>query len=242
MAMDWNTVLATLTGSLSGAGVVVLVDCAVKHHLNKIRNFREAISIQLALHQMLLVSLQMRKFCDDCMQSRIGFYKKLMRDANPNDLWARFRYIDLPEYMYTFAITNLDWNFTQFLSKNEGAPRDTVRSLITAKLGFESLITILDKRNRLLGEVHSIVYRISKSDGEGAVYTNDNLAHSIGEPTNSRLISLTNEYVDKIIKVIEDCYKGFDALSRYINHKYCHYSPLKLDIRPDLNEILQKFV
>src|SRR5579862_9570827 len=111
-SIECGRMLETLIAAGAGAAVVVVIDWLVKYCLYKKKNFQEAISIQLALHQMLVVSLQIRKFYDD----RKGYFLKFYSQEtfnNPEQVWLNFRHIDFSPFMNTFDIVSLDWGFTQ---------------------------------------------------------------------------------------------------------------------------------
>ncbi|HEX4068965.1 MAG TPA: hypothetical protein VHX42_02605 [Candidatus Babeliales bacterium] len=148
--IEWGKMLETLIAAGAGAAAVVFIDWMVKFYLYKKRNFQEAISIQLALHQMLVVSLQIRQFYNDKEEYLLKLYSQEKLPGEPKESWLKFRHIDFPAYMNTFDVIKSDWDFTQFLTGKENKVRSVLKHLIPIKLGYQSLIFIIKERNGVM--------------------------------------------------------------------------------------------
>jgi hypothetical protein len=242
--MDWERIIETAIAAFMGAGAVVFIDGIVKYYLYKKKNFQEAISIQLALHQMLVVCLKIQEFYTNKKEYFIKIYSQEKFDK-PEQVWLNFRHIDLPPYMHIFHIS-LDWDFTQFLSRRENKIRNTLKDLLPAKSSYESLIFIIKERNELLWFVHQIIEQIRNTNGNGIVnnfeYIKDNLTKVIGLPRNKKLKGITDKYIETIDSTIIDCNKAFNILSTYISESFPCSTPLTLNIPNNLKKLLDEVV
>lgn len=241
--IEWGRMLETLIAAGAGAAAVVFIDWMVKFYLYKKRNFKEAISIQLALHQMLVRSLEIRKLYNDVKtESQKNYEQKKLND--PENVWCNFRHIDFPEYLNTFDVIKFDWDFTQFLSHKEDETRNILRYLIPAKLGYQSLMSIIKKRNEWLWRALQKIELVRSANevANNFEYINDNLRKAIGLPVNEKLRGITDLYIEKIDEVIIGCSEAFSALSKYIHEHFCHSMPYSLDISDDLKQILSQVV
>ena len=242
MTDEWKTTVEIFVASATGAGIIVFIDWIVKYYLYKKKNFREAISIQIALNQMLSVSLQIRQSYN---QKRAGYLKYYLDEkipGEPNKLWLKFRHIDFPPWMNTFNVINSDWDFTQFLTGKENKVRDILNYLIPVRLGYESLMSIIKDRNEMLWRANQKLEKFNEdsSNSKNFEYSDDNLTKIIGQIADIRLRDMTDKYIETLGNVITDCYSSFNVLSEYINENFCHYSPLTLRISDAMNSVLNE--
>lgn len=237
--IEWGKMLETLIAAGAGAAVVVVIDWLVKYYLYKKRNFQEAISIQLALHQMLVVSLQIRKFYDDKKEYFLKFYSQ-EKFNDTEQVWLKFRHVDFSPFMNTFDVIRLNWDFTQFLADKENDTRKVLKYLIPAKLGYQSLMSIIKERNELLWYVQQKIELARNANGvpSNFEYVNGNLRKVIGLPIDEKLRGMTDKYIETVDYMIVDCNKAFNILSEYVNKNFCHYVPLTLSISDDMKKLL----
>lgn len=242
--IEWGKMLETLIAAGAGAAVVVVIDWLVKYYLYKKKNFQEAISIQLALHQMLGVSLQIRQFYNNQEKHFSQYYSQEKISGSPNEVWLKFRHIDFSGYMNTFDVIKNDWDFTQFLTGKNNKVRDVLDYLVPIRLGYESLLVIIRERNSLLQQAHLAIERkqTELNAKDNFFYANDNLANILGQPINIKLREMTTKYIETLNNVITDSKKSFDVLSEYINENFCHYEPLSLKIPADMKFLLAQVI
>lgn len=236
-----NTLMEYLAPGITAAIVVLAIECLIRFYLYKKHNFQEAIRIQVALNQMLGISLQMRNFYDERRAFFLQFYSELQQ-ANPENTWTNFRHIDLAEWNNTFDVICFDWDLTQFLTGRESCSRHVLTHIIPIKLGFQSLINVAEQRNKLLDGIHPVINAAANEHGEMFIYQNNNLEQIIGQPNNIKLRDITNHYIQTSDAVIVDCDKAFKSMTSYINACFCCYEPLTLRISPNLENVLKQVI
>lgn len=242
--IEWERMLEILIAAGVGAAAVVFIDWMVKYFLYKKRNFQEAISIQLALHQMLMASLQIRQFYNEKEKYFLNLYSQLKVSNTPTEAWLTFRHVDFPIYMNTFDIVKSDWDFTQFLTGKENKIRDVLKHLIPIKLGYQSLLFIIKERNNLLRQAHQEIEKrqVELKAGDNFFYANGVLVSIIGQLMNIRLQDTTNILIRTLDNVIVDSNKSFLVLSEYMDRNFCHYVPLNLSISADMKALLDQLI
>ncbi|HEX4045745.1 MAG TPA: hypothetical protein VHZ76_08790, partial [Gammaproteobacteria bacterium] len=240
----WGKMLETLIAAGAGAAAVVFIDWMVKYYIHKKKNFQEAISIQLALHQILAISLQIRQFYNEKEKYFLNLYSQIKVANNPAEAWLTFRHVDFPIYMNTFDIVKSDWDFTQFLTGKENKIRDVLKHLIPIKLGYQSLLFIIKERNDLLRQVHQEIEKrqVELKEGDNFFYANGVLVSIIGQLMNIRLQDTTKILVGTLDSVIVDSNKSFCVLSEYINKNFCWYVPLSLSISTEMKLVLDQII
>lgn len=235
--IEWERILETFVGAGAGAGVIVSIDYLIRYYLENKKNFHDAISIQVALNQMLSISLQIRQFNDKKKAFFLNLYSDISND--PNFLWSNFRHIDLPSFLNTFDVIKSDWNFTQFLTKNDNNVRNILKRLIPIKLGFESIMYMCELRNNMLLNAQPHIDK-KQIELKSEFYRDGVLEKCISISDNIRLQSVTNEYIEKIDQVIYDCNDAFNVLSKYISENFRNYEPLILSIHNNLKVLLDQ--
>ena len=212
MDIDWQTIIETGIGSASGASVVLLISYFFARKKETKANFNEAISIQLDLHQMLGVSLRIKKFNE---AEKVKILKKLTaasQGQKEERLWSQFGLINLPIYSGDTQIINSEWMLTQFLTYHRGKTRSIVKSLADAKLSYQILKENVVIRNGIRNEA----------------------------PNNDILREATVDYLTAIDNAIDDCFQAFRNLYDYIQNEFCRATPVKLSYRSDSTELLEK--
>ena len=139
-----------------------------------------------------------------------------------------------------FYRTSSLYGFVQALYKNK--VRKILKYLIPANLGYQSLMSIIKERNKLLWDVHrKFELARNPSLGSNFEYADDNLKKIISLPINEKIKAMTDKYVETVDYMIVECNKAFNALSTYINENFCHSSPL-IFIPPRFRMMLYKNV
>jgi hypothetical protein len=230
-----------LAPGITAALIVLAFECLIRFFLYKKHNFQEAIRIQIALNQMLGISLQMRNFYDVRRNNFLQFYSRIQLN-NLERIWANFRHVDLAEWKNTFDVICFDWDLTQFLTGRESCGRHVLTHIIPIKLGFQSLLNVVEQRNKLLDDIHPVINAVANDHGEIFIYQNNNLEQIIGQSNNIKLRDITNHYIQTLAAVIVDCDKAFKVMTSYINAHFCCYEPLTLKIAPNLDNVFKQVI
>jgi hypothetical protein len=234
-------VLDTFAGSAAGAAAIVFIDWLIKKHQATVKNFHTAISIQIALNQTLSLLLQFYKDYEECKNNFLNFYNLKLTTTNPTELWGKFRHIDLRRFNQTYTFIELNWDFSQFLSKKVNGRRKLLEFLITARAAYQHINNVLKIRNALCDRLYqclSLNKEIEKN--ETYLYRNNHAHQIIGDELFIELQSATNEYLKSLPDSIKSTYNAFNEMSKYIDTAFCSYAPLELSISNELKNILQK--
>ena len=154
----FNYVIGPAFGSAAGAAVVVMIANRKKARENKTKNFNIAISIQIALSQMLNnVLLPLYKRGEESKKS----LQEKFPLHNPQELWEEFKFIALPTLYNFHSFIELNWDLSQFLSIKASGTRQLLNYIIPARAGYTHINSLINLRNDLCNEAYK---KISLSD------------------------------------------------------------------------------
>lgn len=238
-----STVVGTIAGSITGGGLVLFFDYRRKDKEIRQENFNEAISIQLALQQMLNVSLYMAMNHNDCRTNTLSFYKQL-NYQNVDNMWIRFRCIDLHKFYNTYLYIDLDWDLKQFLSDKVGFKRDLLRGLINARALYQHINSLLEMRNPLFDKASELTSNCMIFNPKlfENMRENENLLKILPVKLYAELESVTVEYIQSLPKSIHTIYNAFNQTSVYIQSEFSNSQPLDLSIPDELKNLFNEII
>jgi len=235
----------TLIGSASGAGAITLINYFVQKYQKKMKNFENELSIQLSLNQMLAISLQLYQHYEKSKERFLEYNAKILKAPSPTETWKKIRFFNLSKFNQTLAYINLDWDFSQFLSKteNEDRDREILEHIIPARSTYLDLNSILEIRNNLLNKALKIYEKDHTpnhpSDFE---FKKDDLKKMLGDKLYFELDSTTDHYVSSLKLAPQSIHNAFIRTYEHITSKYKNYTPLKLKLDEHLRKLLDKIV
>jgi hypothetical protein len=235
-------VLTTMMGAASGAGIVLYLSYLIEKRRLNDKNFKNLLSVQIALHGMLVTILQVFKDYKECKsQSLKDFTDELGLDLNTTkNMWKKYRVIQIRRFNQTNTNIDLNWNLRQFFRKSEGGDRKSMRLILTARGCYQHFNSVLAIRNDLLDKtLHSI--EISKiKDSE--IFKNERLIKEIGDKVYIELKSATDQYIKSMYSAIKSIYEAYMASEKYVENSFpnSHSYALQLssELQDNLNEIL----
>lgn len=168
-----------------------------------------------------------------------------MKFTNSEEVWFQFRHIDLPEWTNTFDVIYFDWDLDQFLTRRASWKRNVLYNLIPIRLGYQSLMYIVNERNVLLQQAHQTIEHekdIRQVRSDLYTYQNTNLESMISVPRDIRLREITDKYIEVLDQIIFDANKTFNILSKYIAKTFCLHTPLTLNVPTKLKQTLAEVI
>lgn len=237
MDIVWSNLWVAFFGSSAGAGVIVFFDFMIRRYNKKVNNFNSAISVQLSLNLMLIELLQYKDLDEESKNDSLKYCKN---SSDPEGFWRDHRHTLLERKLSTYDIIDLNWDFTQYLSRNTHGARKMLKDLIPARACYQCVLSLIQKRNviydkliqnhKFTGEVINEKY-ISRDDKDF-------------EANEKRLLlelkSVTDLYFDRFDGMVIAIYDAFNKMSQYIDKEFPGYDPLELEVSKDKMEILEK--
>lgn len=218
-ATQLDTLTTTFIGSTVGAGVVVLIDWLIKERNEKLRYFRESISIQLALNQMLNVLLELY---NDYEISKKDFFLSHIETMKLELKWTQYRHILLRKFNQTYSYIELDWDLSQFLSINKSNFReDILRALIPARAGYVHINILLQHKNSYLEKAQQ------RLDGY-MEWSDADAEKIIGTKLFIELKSITDQYYTSLLQSIKSIDSALQKIINYVHQTYPNHEPLEL--------------
>jgi hypothetical protein len=235
--------IAAFIGTFTGAAVIVYFDVRRRTRQSIQKNFKSALSIQLALNQMLNVALQMYHDYDLCKINCLHLYQNL-KYQDPRTMWDKFKNIDLRKFYQTYTYIDLNWDLKQFLSHTTDDKRHLLSYLIQSRAIYQHINSILEIRNSFFDKASQLVSNYSKSYPELAykIYEHENLLEILGIKLHSELKSITDEYIRSILDGTQIIYNAFEIISKYINIEFSPCQPLELQTPENIKKILDKLI